>query len=182
MMFGILIITSKINFGGSTQWQHQTQCSQPIQLDNSIHAFQPNQVNEENHCTTSNPLHILEPPHLMKINLEHQISPIASPFNHQNPMQNLLQYNGGFTLNRKQLEPSSATQSLSLLFSNSEGILNFNLSSLLSSRPSSSSPSTLNSSSSTIFVKGTKEDERDTYGSNMFMYNISNGLNDSGLL
>ncbi|XP_057450542.1 transcription factor MYB41 [Lotus japonicus] len=167
--------------GGSTQWQHQTQCSQPMQLDNSIHAFQPNQVNEENHCTTSNPLHILEPPQLMKTNLEHQISPIASPFNHQNSMQNLLQYNGGFTSNRKRPEPSSATQSFSSLLCNSEGMPNFNLSSLLSSTPSSSSPSTLNSSSSTTFVKGTNEDERDTYG-NMFMYNISNGLNDSGLL
>lgn len=72
---------------------------------------------------------------------------------------------------------------------NNEGLMgSFNLGSLLSySTPSSStSPSTLNSSaSSTTFVNGTAtEDERDTYCSNMLMYNISNGLNisDSGLL
>ncbi|KAF7822780.1 transcription factor MYB41-like [Senna tora] len=73
---------------------------------------------------------------------------------------------------------------------------NFDLRSLFSSystTPSSSaSPSTLNSSaSSTTFVNGTNttttstEDERDTYCSNVMMYNISNGLNvinESGFL
>lgn len=181
-------------FGGNcllqNQNQTQTQCSQPMQLD-SIQAFQPNQPLQ------SNPLNM--EPQLMKTKLENQISPIATSFSHQNTLPNLLHYNnGGHTLDLPQAQSSSPMQcfSNSLKFNsivnnhlenqilcNNEGVMNFNLSSLLSSTPScSTSPSTLNSSSSTTFVNGTTEDERDTYGSNMLMYNISNGLNDSGLL
>lgn len=180
--------------------QNQSQCSQPMQLNNSFQAFQSNQHQvpvQENHqpCATSNPLHNMES-HLMKTKLEHQIiSQIGAPLSHQN----LWQYDhGGHISGQQQItQSSSAMQSLSLpkfnsivnnmlenqiLSCNNEGIPNFNLSSLLSSTTSSSSPNTLNSSSSTTFVKGTSEDERDTYNSNMLMYNISNGLNDSGFL
>ncbi|XP_027339923.1 transcription factor MYB41 [Abrus precatorius] len=179
--------------GGTPLLQNQSQCSQPIQLG-SIQTFQPNQPQvsiQENHCTKSNPLHI-------ETKLEQQISPITIPFSQQiNALPNLWQYNGGHNhISDQNQAESSGTQCFSSpkynsiinnllenqILCNNEGVPNFNLSSLLSSTPSSSSPSTLNSSSSTTFVNGTTEDERDTYGSNMLMYNISNGLNNSGLL
>jgi len=179
--------------GGNTLLQNQPQCSQ-MQLE-TIPTFQPNQPHvslQDNLIAKSNPLN-------MESKLENQISPVATSFSHQNTLQNLWQYN-----NRDNISDLSGAQSSSpmlqcfsspkfnslfnnllenqnLLENNNEGIPNFNLSSLLSST-TSSSPSTLNSSSSTTFVNGTTEDERDTYGSNMLMYNISNGLNDSGLL
>ena len=184
--------------GSSPLLQNQ---SQPMHL-NSSQAFQPNQPQvtvQKNHqpCATSNnPLHV-ESQH-MKTKLGHQISPIATttPFGHQNTLPNLWQYNGGHISNQQHGESSSAMQSFpspkfnsivnnlleNQILCNNEGVPNFNLSSLLSSTTSSSSRTTLNSSSSTTFVNGTTEDERDTYGSNMLMYNISNGLNDSGLL
>ncbi|KAK7244418.1 hypothetical protein RIF29_39239 [Crotalaria pallida] len=183
--------------------QNQSQCSQPMQL-NSIQTFPSNQPQvqvQENKqpCATSNPLHMES--QIMKTKLENQISPIvANPFSHQNnTIQNLWQYEGGHISDQQQQpQSSSAMQSFSLpkfnsivnnllenqiLSGNGEGVPNYyNLSSLLSFAVSSTTPSTLNSSSSTTFVNGTTEDERDTYNSNMLMYNISNGLNDSGLL
>ncbi|KAJ1383784.1 SANT/Myb domain [Sesbania bispinosa] len=183
--------------GSNPLLQNQSQCSQPMQLD-SIQAFQQNQPHlsvQENNCTTSNTLPLES--QLMKTKLQNQISPIANtPFSHQNTLPNLWQYNNEVHISDQQQPESSVTECFSLPKFNSiinnllesqgnlcnEGMPNFNLSSLLSSTSSSSSPSTLNSSSSTTFVNGTTEDERDTYGSNLLMYNISNGLNDSGLL
>ncbi|RDX81995.1 Transcription factor MYB102, partial [Mucuna pruriens] len=172
---------------GSTLLQNQPQCnSQPMELEYSIQAFQPNQPQLMN-----------VEPQLMKTKLEHQISPIATSFSHQNTLPNLWHYNNGDHMpDLPQAQSSSPMQCFSSpkfnsivnnllenqILCNNEGMPNFNLSSLLSSTPSSSSPSTLNTSSSTTFVNGTTEDERDTFGSNMLMYNISNALNDSGLL
>lgn len=111
-------------------------------------------------------------------NYPHQVENQATHFSSQNSV----------------IMPSLENQ---IVQSQSNNHNNFNLGALLSnySTPSSStSPSTLNSSaSSTTFVNGnstnntntnTTEDERDTYCSNMLMYNISNGfgINDSGLL
>nr|KYP58824.1 Transcription factor MYB39 [Cajanus cajan] len=153
------------------------QCSQTMQHD-SIQTFQPNQLQENHIAYKTNP---------MEAKLEHQISPIATSFSHQSTLPNLWY---DHIIDLPQAQSSSAMQCFSsspklntfVLENQIEGMPNFNLSSLLSSTPSSSSPSTLNSSSSTTFVNGTTEDERDTYGSNMLMYNISNGLNDSGFL
>lgn len=188
--------------GGSTLLQNQHQCSR-MQLD-STQAFQPNQPQvslQENHIAKSNSNPLNMEPQVMKTTLENQITPIATPFSQQNTLPNLWHYNteGHISDLPTMAQSSSAMQCFSSpkfnsiynnllenqnLCNNNEGMPNFNLSSLLSSTPSSSSPiSTLNSSSSTTFVNGTTEDERDTYGSNMLlMYNISNGLNDSGLL
>ncbi|CAJ1957052.1 unnamed protein product [Sphenostylis stenocarpa] len=181
---------------GSTLLQNQPQCSQ-MQLD-TLQTFQPNQPQvslQENLIAKSNPLNMEH--QLMKSKLEHQISPVATSFSHQNTLPNLWHYNNEDNISDLSIaQSSSAMQCLSspkfnsilnnLLenqnLCNNEGMPNFNLSSLLSSTPSSSSPSTLNSSSSTTFVNGTTEDERDTYGSNMLTYSISNGLNNSGLL
>ncbi|XP_061365102.1 transcription factor MYB41-like [Gastrolobium bilobum] len=178
--------------GNSPLFQNQSQFSQPMQQLNSTQtqAFQPNQpqVVQENHCSTSNPLHM--EPQLMKTTLENQISQIASPFRNQNTLPNLWQDTEGAESSAIPCFSSPKFNSMinnimeNQILCNNEGIPDFNLSSLLSSTPSSSSsPSTLKSSSSTTFVNGTTtEDERDTYGSNMLMYNISNGLNDSGFL
>ena len=174
-----------------------------MQLD-STQAFQPNQPQvslQENHIAKSNSNPLNMEPQVMKTTLENQITPIATPFSQQNTLPNLWHYNteGHISDLPTMAQSSSAMQCFSSpkfnsiynnlmenqnLCNNNEGMPNFNLSSLLSSTPSSSSPiSTLNSSSSATFVNGTTEDERDTYGSNMLlMYNISNGLNDSGLL
>ncbi|XP_019425958.1 PREDICTED: myb-related protein 330-like [Lupinus angustifolius] len=141
--------------------QNQPQCSQSMQL-NSIQAFQSNQLQ------------------------------VQVQENHQNntTMPNLWQYYGGYISDQQEAQSSSTMQSFSLPKFNSsvnnilenqilsctnEIMPNFNLNSVLSSTLSYSSPGTLNSSSST-------EDERDTYNSNMLMYNISNGFNDSGLM
>lgn len=186
-----------------TLLQNQPQCSQ-MQLD-SIQAFQPNQPHvslQENHIAKSNSNPLNMESQVMKTKLENHIIPIATLFSHQNTLPNLWLYNseGHISDLPTMAQSSSAMQRFSSpkfnsiynnnllenqnLCNNNEGAPNFNLSSLLSSTPSSSSPiSTLNSSSSATFVNGTTEDERDTYGSNMLlMYNISNGLNDSGLL
>ncbi|KAL2331498.1 hypothetical protein Fmac_019079 [Flemingia macrophylla] len=173
------------NNSGNPQLQNQPQCSQTMQLD-SIQTFHPNQL-QENHIAKTNS---------METKLDHEISPFATSFSHQNNLPNLWHYNNGdHIIDLPQAQSLSAMQcfsSSSPKFNTSvlenqtwcinEGMPNFNLSSLLSSTPSSSSPSTLNSSSSATFVNGTTEDERDTHGSNMLMYNISNGLNDSGFL
>ncbi|WVZ00473.1 hypothetical protein V8G54_026542 [Vigna mungo] len=149
--------------------QNQPQCTQ-MQLDDTLQTFQPNQPQvslQENLIAKSNPLNV----------------------DHQNTLPNLWHYDNISDLQIAQSSstmqcfssPNSHLENQNLC--NNEGMPNFNLSSLLSSTTSSSSPSTLNSSSSTTFVNGTTEDERDTYGSsNILMYNISNGLNDSGLL
>ncbi|BAT92494.1 hypothetical protein LR48_Vigan05g129800 [Vigna angularis] len=176
--------------------QNQPQCTQ-MQLADTLQTFQPNQpqvsLQENLIAKSNNPLNVDH--QLMKSKLENQISPVATSFTHQNTLPNLWHYDNISDLQIAQ--SSSAMQCFSSpkfnsIFNsllenqnlcNNEGMPNFNLSSLLSSTTSSSSPSTLNSSSSTTFVNGTTEDERDTYGSsNMLMYNISNGLNDSGLL
>ncbi|KAI4322869.1 hypothetical protein L6164_022520 [Bauhinia variegata] len=149
------------------QVQNQPQyCSQPMQL-NSVQAFQPNQLQD--------PI---------------QDSPACATPNTSIP--NLWQYNGG---QLEQQPDQSQTHNFSLpklnsminnllknQVSQSQNSSTFNLNALLHSTASSFCPSTLNSSSSTTFVNGATEDERDTYCSNMLMYNISNGLNDSGLL
>jgi len=176
--------------------QNQPQSSQ-MQLHDTLQTFQPNQVSlQENLISKSNPLN-MELHQLMKSKLENQTSPIPTSFSHQNTLPNLWHCNNGDNISDLSVaQSSSAMQCFSspkfnTIFNsllenqnlcNNEGVPNFNLSSLLSSTTSSSSPSALNSSSSTTFVNGTTEDERDTYGSNMLMYNISNGLNDSGLL
>ena len=101
----------------------------------------------------------------MKTTLENQITPIATPFSQQNTLPNLWHYNteGHISDLPTMDQSSSAMQCFSSpkfnsiynnnllenqnLCNNNEGAPNFNLSSLLSSTPSSSSPiSTLNSS------------------------------------
>ncbi|KAL1346124.1 hypothetical protein HN51_019844 [Arachis hypogaea] len=163
--------------------QNQLGTISPLLLQNQMHlnpsqAFQPNQPCANNfHVETQN----------MKSKLEPQIPSTSTPFSHQNTLPNLWHYNGGGYMANQQGFPSLLENNNQILCS--EGIMaNFNLmnSMLSSSTASSSSPSNLNSSSSTTFVNGTTttEDERDSYGSNMLMYkyNISNGLNNSGLL
>ncbi|XP_020964731.1 transcription factor MYB74-like isoform X2 [Arachis ipaensis] len=157
--------------------QNQLGTISPLLLQNQIHlnpsqAFQPNQPCANNfHVETQN----------MKSKLEPQI-----PFNHQNTLPNLWHYNGGGYMANQQGFPSLLENNQILC--REEIMANFNLmnSMLSTSTASSSSPSNLNSSSSTTFVNGTTttEDERDSYGSNMLMYkyNISNRLNNSGLL
>lgn len=174
---------------GSNLLQNQPQCSQ-MQLE-TIPTFQPNQPQvslQENLIAKSNPLNMEH--QLIKSKLQNQISPLATSFS----LQNLWHYDNGDNISGLSVpQSSSAMQCFSSskfnsIFNNllgnqnlshNEGIPNFNLTSLLSSTTSSSP---LNSSSSTTFFNGTTEDERDTYGSNILMYNISNGLNDSGLL
>ncbi|KAI4333746.1 hypothetical protein L6164_018516 [Bauhinia variegata] len=162
--------------------QNQHQCPGPIMQLNSVQSFQPNQLQVPIQGSQA------------KLN---QVSPSDTHFSYQQSTQpNLWQCNGG------QLEPQPADQSATENFSlpkfnsminsllgnqvsqspNSDGVTNFNLSTLLSSTTSSSSPSALNSSLTTTLVNGAAEDERDTYCSNMLMYNISNSLHDNGLL
>nr|QSD99624.1 MYB family transcription factor [Melilotus albus] len=164
---------------GDPLLQNQSQCSQSIHLDTtSIQNFQSNQPNssfEENQCLT-------EYSHqLMKTKLENQITPIATSFSQQNTLPNFWQC----LLSHIQQHESSTMNNVleNQISCNNEGMPNFNLSSLFPSRPSSSSPSNLNSQSSTTFVNGVIEDENDTFDNNLLMYNnISNGLNDARLL
>lgn len=147
---------------------------QSQQLNNSIQTF-PLQDNQS--CAASQPLP-LELHQLMKAKVDQMISPGTANFSYQNSLPNVGQYEGG---------PYSTSLVENQIAHNKRGESNFNLRSLISySTPSSSaSPSTLNSSASSItFVNGATEEERDTYCSNMLVYNISNGLNidGSGLL
>ncbi|TKY49035.1 Transcription factor MYB51 [Spatholobus suberectus] len=100
--------------GGTPLLQNQHQCSQPMQLD-SIQTFQPNQPQvslQENHIAKSNPLNM--EPQLMKTKLEHQISPIATSFSHQNTLPNLWHYNNGdHIIDPPQAQSSSAMQCFS---------------------------------------------------------------------
>ncbi|MED6110789.1 hypothetical protein PIB30_046045 [Stylosanthes scabra] len=182
LLTSLLSYQSRNNYGGFSQNQIGSISPQLLQNQmqlNPSQAFQPNQPCANNlHVESQN----------MKSKLEPQIPSISYPFSHQNTLPNLWHYNGGGNnmANNQQGYPSLVENNNQILCNNSEGIMaNFNLmnSMLSSSTASSSSPSNLNSSSSTTFVNGTTtEDERDSYGSNMLMYNISNGLNNSAFL
>ncbi|KAE9590660.1 hypothetical protein Lal_00023433 [Lupinus albus] len=147
---------NQIGISTSSPLLQNQPCSQSMQL-NPIQPFQSNQPQvqvQENHqpCDTSNnPFHIES--QLMKTKLENQISP------------NLWQYYGGH--HKQETQSSLAMQRVNnllenqILTCNNEGMLNFNLNSVLSSTLSYSSHGTLNSSSSI-------EDERDTYNSKCY--------------
>ncbi|XP_028761848.1 transcription factor MYB41-like [Neltuma alba] len=145
---------------------------QNYQLNNSIQTF-PLQENQS--CAASQPLSLES--QLMRDKIDQMISPPdTTNFSYQSSLPNEGQCQGGHNY------PTSLLESHQIAL-NTRGEPNFTLGSLISySTPSSStSPSNLNSSaSSTTFVKGATEEERDTYCSNMLMYNISNGLNIDG--
>lgn len=140
---------------------------------------------QENHtCAAPSQPSLPHESQLMKPKLDQMISPDATSFCFQSSIPNVGQYEGGHHHNHNINNYStSLLDNHQIAQNNTRGDPNFtNLGSLISysTTPSSStSPSTLNSStSSTTFVKGVTEEERDTYCSNnMFMYNISNALN-----
>ncbi|KAK4285996.1 hypothetical protein QN277_002616 [Acacia crassicarpa] len=114
---------------------------------------------------------------LQTLPLESQqmISPDTTNFSFESSLPNVGPYEGG------QINYSTSLLENHQIAQNNRSDPNFTtLGPLISySTPSSStSPNNLNSSaSSTAFVKGATEEERDTYCSNMLMYNISNALN-----
>ncbi|KAK9268481.1 hypothetical protein L1049_000232 [Liquidambar formosana] len=166
------------------------------QVESQFQSFHENQLQnpipENQACTTSNGsiVSLLDENQLMQANLDN-FSPTSSNFGCQNSLPNLWQNNGELstmverfvplpsyeyknTVDRTIINPLCEKQTFQ-----SNNIQNSGFGSVLST-PSSSSTH-LNSSSTTC-VNGSTEDERDSYCSNMLMFNIPNRLGMDGFM
>lgn len=169
---------------------NQFQASQPIQ-QNPIYSAQANQlrspIQEIQHCQTSNTLGtpFQSEPQNRQAKVE-QLSPNLTDLIYQNSLPNLWQNNGEHPALAMSAIPLTKSDNIveplfenRILQSDSEGSPNFSFGTLIS--PPSSSATPLNSSSTANYANCGTEEERDSYCSNIFMYDMPNSLNASGL-
>lgn len=152
--------------------EHQNDNSQ---VQNQFQSLQPNQIMD------SSP-QFLNETQLLQANLE-QISTSQTNFNCLNSLQSLWQETGKSANMGESLMPNCGYNEMSnqaMMKCSFENISNLGLNSSLLSTPSSST--TPLQSSSTTYVNGGTEDERDSYCSNIMMFDIPSALDVNGLL
>ncbi|KAL4619396.1 hypothetical protein ACB092_06G076000 [Castanea dentata] len=174
--------------------QNQFQSTQPVQLNTIPSSSQANQlqcpIQEIQPCATSN---IISTPfssesQFTQVKME-QLPPNLTNFSYQNSPTKLWQNNGehpnDFAVSDYSLlkfdpfiDPQFENQILQS--NNDESIPNFSFGTLISTP--STSPTPLNSSSTTTYANCSTEDERDSYCSNILLYDMPNSLNASGVL
>ncbi|KAF2285929.1 hypothetical protein GH714_009012 [Hevea brasiliensis] len=172
--------TSFFSFQSSSQ-EASPENVQENQLDNSqVHQnqFQSLQPSQIQACIDSSAL-FLDETQLLQAHLK-QLSTSPANFICQNSSQCSWQETGNFPTMGESLVPYHEIGNQTLIKSSFENLSNLGFSSLISSTPSSST--TPLQSSSTTYVNGSTEDERDSYCSNMLMFDIPNSLDVNGLL
>nr|POE60514.1 transcription factor myb39 [Quercus suber] len=171
--------------------QNQLQSTQPVQLNTINSSSQANQlqcpVQDIQPCATSN---IISTPfssesQFTQVKME-QLPPNLTNFSYQNSPTKLWQNNGehpnDFAVSDYSFDPVIDPQfeNQILQSNNDESIPNFSFGTLISTP--STSPTPLNSSSTTTYANCSTEDERDSYCSNILLYDMPNSLNASGVL
>ena len=174
--------------------QNQLQSTQPVQLNPINSSSQANQlqcpVQEIQPCATSNMMStpFSSESQFTQVKME-LLPPNLTNFSYQNSPTKLWQNNGehpnDFAVSDYSLlkfdpviDPQFENQILQS--NNDESIPNFSFGTLISTP--STSPTPLNSSSTTTYANCSTEDERDSYCSNILLYDMPNSLNASGVL
>ncbi|KAF2314277.1 hypothetical protein GH714_024868 [Hevea brasiliensis] len=147
-------------------------------VQNQFQSLQPNQIQA---CIDSS-TQFMNETQLLQANLE-QLSTSQTNFNCQNSLQGLWQETGKYPNMGESLMPNCAYHEISnqaMMKCSFENLSNLGFNSSMISTPSSST--TPLQSSSTTYVNGGTEDERDSNCSNILMFDIPSSLDVNGLL
>nr|AWW05221.1 MYB21 [Betula platyphylla] len=158
----------------NSQYLQQNQLDDNIPIENQFQSTQPIQPNTT-YFSQAPLLNSLSTPFQSETQLTdqpkmEQISPDFTNFSCQNSVPNLWQNNG----------QNPAGLAMSDILYHDQRVPNFSFGSLIST-DSSSDPTPLNSSSTITYANCSTEDERDSYCSNILMYDMPNSLTARGL-
>lgn len=157
----------------NSQYLQQNQLDDNIPIENQFQSTQPIQPNTTYFSQAT--LNSLSPPFQSETQLTdqpkmEQISPDLTNFSCHNSVPNLWQNNG----------QNPAGLAMSDILYHDQRVPNFSFGSLIST-DSSNDPTPLNSSSTITYANCSTEDERDSYCSNILMYDMPNSLTARGL-